>query len=146
MKKLYFIVVLFALQSIILAQPYEWQWQNAKPVGNAFYDVAALSSTKIVAFGTAGVEIISNDAGETWVRNIADASRRDIWGSYFFNASTGFIVGSGGLIMKTTDGGDTWVSKTSNTTNILYDIEFLNADSGIATGAAGTSSQGGITR
>ena len=107
MKKLYLALFLFVLQSFIFAQSSEWQWQNVKPYGNAYYDVSALTSSRIVAFGTAGVEIISTDAGETWTRNIADATRRDIWGSYFFDASTGFIVGGGGLIMKTTDGGDT---------------------------------------
>ena len=138
MRKMYFVLVLFSLQSFIFAQSWEWQWQNSKPVGNALYDVAALSSTRVVAFGTAGVELISTDAGETWTRNIADASRRDIWNCYFFNSTTGFIVGSGGLIMKTIDGGNTWVSKTSNTSNILYDIEFFDANNGIAVGSAGT--------
>jgi photosystem II stability/assembly factor-like uncharacterized protein len=138
MKKLCFTILLFSLQSFIFAQPWEWQWQNAKPVGNALYDVQALTSTRLVAFGTSGLVLISTDAGDTWQSSYPDASRRDIWGSYFLSSTTGFMVGAGGLIMKTTDGGDTWVSKTSNTTNILYDIEFYDASNGIACGAAGT--------
>ena len=142
MKKLYVALFLFSLQSFIFAQPWEWQWQNDKPVGNALYDVHALSSTRIIAFGTAGLELLSTDAGETWQPSYPDPSRRDIWGSYFFDANTGIIVGGttaiGSLIMKTTDGGATWVSKTPNTTNILYDVEFYDANNGIACGAAGT--------
>src|ERR1035438_9193326 len=93
MKKLYVALFLFSLQSFIFAQPWEWQWQNDKPVGNALYDVHALSSTRIIAFGTAGLELLSTDAGETWQPSYPDPSRRDIWGSYFFDANTGIIVG-----------------------------------------------------
>jgi photosystem II stability/assembly factor-like uncharacterized protein len=152
MKKVYLVLILCSLQSFIFAQPWEWQWQNSKPVGNALYDVHALSSTRIIAFGTGGVVLISTDAGETWQPSYPDPSRRDIWGSYFFNESTGFLVGGatsiGSLILKTTDGGASWVSKNPVTTNILYDIEFYDALHGIASGASGTiikTSDGGDT-
>jgi len=142
MKKLYFSILVLFLSCNLFAQTFDWQWQNSRPVGNALYDIHALSSTRLVAFGTAGVEIISTDAGETWSAIYPDPSRRDIWGAYFINATTGIIVGGtssiGSLIMKTTDGGATWVSKTVATTNILYDVEFIDANNGIACGAAGT--------
>ncbi|MDR3609279.1 MAG: YCF48-related protein, partial [Ignavibacteriaceae bacterium] len=142
MKKMYLALLLLSMQSFIFAQPWEWQWQNAKPVGNALYDVHALSSTRIIAFGTGSTVLISTDAGETWQVSYPDASRREIWGSYFLNSTTGFMVGGttaiGSLLMKTTDGGNTWVAKTPGTTNILYDIEFYDANNGIACGAAGT--------
>src|ERR1035437_3458292 len=136
MKKLYLTFLVLFLTFNLFPQQWQWQWQNDKPVGNALYDVHALSSTRIVAFGTAGLVLVSTDAGETWQPNYADSSRRDIWGSYFLDAYTGFIVGGttsiGSLIMKTTDGGSTWVSKNPNTSNILYDIEFYDALNGIA--------------
>jgi photosystem II stability/assembly factor-like uncharacterized protein len=142
MKKLYLAVLLFTLQSFISAQSWEWQWQNPKPVGNNLYDIHALSSTRIIAFGAAGLVLLSTDAGETWQRSFPDASRREILGSYFINSTTGIIVGGtssfGSLIMKTTDGGSTWVSKNPVTTNVLWDVEFYDASNGIACGASGT--------
>ena len=142
MKKLYLAVLLFSLQSIIFSQPWEWQWQNPKPVGNNLYDVHALSSTRIIAFGAAGLVLLSTDAGETWQSSFPDASRREILGAYFINSTTGIIVGGtssfGPIIMKTTDGGSTWVSKTVGTSNVLWDVEFYDALNGIACGAAGT--------
>jgi len=44
----------------------------------------------------------------------------------FVDQNVGWVVGSDGTIMKTTDGGDTWVSQNSGTTVTLYYIQALN--------------------
>ncbi|RJR28367.1 MAG: T9SS C-terminal target domain-containing protein [Candidatus Latescibacterota bacterium] len=64
--------------------------------------------------------------------------------SYAFNAvhfptaSVGYIVGSGGVIYKSIDGGSTWTQQTSPTTNSLNDVFFRDANNGFAVGASGT--------
>lgn len=59
-------------------------------------------------------------------------------GVYFTNDQTGYAVGTGGFIYKTTDGGLSWSAKTSGTTNDLEDVFFATNLVGYATGANGT--------
>ena len=48
------------------------------------------------------------------------------------------IVGSGGTILKTTDGGAHWIQKPSGTTNDLEKVQFINLNVGYAIGWGGT--------
>jgi photosystem II stability/assembly factor-like uncharacterized protein len=48
------------------------------------------------------------------------------------------VVGAGGTILRTTDGGETWVSQSSGTGNILYGVFFTSTNTGTAVGARGT--------
>jgi photosystem II stability/assembly factor-like uncharacterized protein len=63
--------------------------------------------------------------------------------SYTFNSVTfpsslvGYIVGSGGVIYKTTDGGSTWTQQTSPTGSTLNDVSFWDTTHGWAVGAGG---------
>lgn len=138
LMKIIYVFLLLLLQSVAFPQAFQWEWQNTKPCGNDFYDIVPLTATRVLAFGGASAVLISTDNGESWDLSYADNSRFDIQNSYFLNTTTGFICGTGGSIMKTTDGGTSWVPQNSGSTNALYDIEFLNADTGIAVGSAGT--------
>jgi len=44
----------------------------------------------------------------------------------FFDNNTGVIVGSGGIILHTSDGGNNWLQQTSNTTISLSGITFIS--------------------
>ena len=52
----------------------------------------------------------------------------------FVNATTGTAVGVAGTILRTTDGGSSWVIQTSGTTNILNAVSFTDATTGTAVG------------
>jgi photosystem II stability/assembly factor-like uncharacterized protein len=56
----------------------------------------------------------------------------------FPTASVGYIVGSGGVIYKTIDGGSTWTPQTSPVSTTLNDVFFTDATHGFAVGASGT--------
>ena len=56
----------------------------------------------------------------------------------FTDPNTGTAVGNGGTILRTTDGGATWVSQSSGTTNSLRGISFTDANTGTAVGLSGT--------
>jgi photosystem II stability/assembly factor-like uncharacterized protein len=56
----------------------------------------------------------------------------------FINSNVGFILGSDGLILKTTDGGDNWMEIPSNTINKLADIYFIDETRGWICGSNGT--------
>jgi hypothetical protein len=56
----------------------------------------------------------------------------------FTDSNNGYAVGWEGVIIRTTDGGITWNSQSSNTFNTLTDISFANQNLGIAVGWSGT--------
>lgn len=72
---------------------------------------------------------------------------------YFINPNVGVIVGEPiapdeAIILKTTDGGLTWVSKPSGTVNALRGVQFIDNNTGFAVGFTGTilkTSNGGDT-
>jgi photosystem II stability/assembly factor-like uncharacterized protein len=57
---------------------------------------------------------------------------------HFPSSTVGYIVGSGGIIYKTIDGGSTWTQQTSPTTNTLNKVFFTDDTHGFAVGDAGT--------
>ncbi len=57
----------------------------------------------------------------------------------FIDANIGIAVGTGGTILRTTDGGATWVSQSSGTTIALMGVSFFGANNGVAVGLTGTS-------
>lgn len=66
----------------------------------------------------------------------------------FIDNQTGWAVGEIGTILKTTNGGQTWQTQTSSTTNDLHCFHFSNAQNGWAVGRGGTilhTSTGGVT-
>ena len=59
-------------------------------------------------------------------------------GVSFTDAMTGTAVGDFGVILRTTDGGSTWLSQTSGTINTLVGVSFTDAMTGTAVGHLGT--------
>jgi photosystem II stability/assembly factor-like uncharacterized protein len=55
----------------------------------------------------------------------------------FVSVDTGWVVGQGGTILKTTDGGTTWIQQSSNTINRLLTIFFIDNQTGWAGGDDG---------
>jgi len=69
-------------------------------------------------------------------------------GEFVVLDSYGWVVGDNGTILKTTNGGDTWVAQTSGTTANLLAVHFVNANRGWVVGDGGvilTTSNGGAT-
>jgi len=68
-------------------------------------------------------------------------------GVQFIDLENGWAVGSGGTILKTSNGGIDWTSVTSGTTEILRSICFTDANDGVVCGWNGTilrTSNGGV--
>jgi hypothetical protein len=55
---------------------------------------------------------------------------------FFLNATTGWAVGSSGVVLKTVNGGVSWTASTPAALN-LNSVRFLNANVGFAVGASG---------
>lgn len=52
----------------------------------------------------------------------------------FIDDEAGFITGSKGLILKTTNGGINWKKTSSNTSELVFDISFIDSKHGFAVG------------
>ncbi|MDP2301709.1 MAG: YCF48-related protein [Ignavibacteria bacterium] len=138
-KRIYFqfLILLFLSITSLQAQVFDWEWQNPKPTGADHNDAIILTPSKFLLLGNGGSVLISEDAGSTWTRQNIDTSYRDIYAVSFVDQQIGYVCGTGGLIMKTTNGGTDWQFLNSGVTVVLWDIEFIDANKGFAVGAAG---------
>ena len=73
----------------------------------------------------------TTDAGVTW-NVIKEGSM--IFAIDFPTPGKGFAVGSNGLILETTDGGDSWDQHNFPTTDNLFAVNFYDADTGYVVG------------
>jgi len=55
----------------------------------------------------------------------------------FIDDNNGWAVGQGGVIMKTTDGGNTWAAQNSGTTYNILGVDFVSSSTGWAVGNLG---------
>lgn len=61
----------------------------------------------------------------------------DLWSTFFIDDSTGWIVGTGGFLKKTTNAGNEWIQQNSGTTLTLKSIQFINNNTGWICGESG---------
>jgi photosystem II stability/assembly factor-like uncharacterized protein len=64
------------------------------------------------------------------------------------NSSTIYVVGNAGVILKTSNGGDSWTKQTSNTTNDIFSVSFSSSSNGVCVGNSATvryTTDGGST-
>jgi photosystem II stability/assembly factor-like uncharacterized protein len=80
-----------------------------------------------------------------------DASRRfsrRLYAVCFVTPVRGWAVGSGGVIIATSDGGRTWRPQSSGVGDDLFDVKFFDEREGWAVGSGGTmlhTTDGGVT-
>jgi photosystem II stability/assembly factor-like uncharacterized protein len=78
----------------------------------------AVSGTRLVAVGERGIVIYSDD-GRTWAQADVPVSVT-LTAVYFVNDRTGWAVGHDGVILRSIDGGKTWVKQfDGNKANVL---------------------------
>lgn len=72
-----------------------------------------------------------------WRATSASPANQQLTDVFFINSTTGWVLGSGGQIFKTTFAGDIWTQQTSGVTTNLNAIHFTDVNNGIAVGANG---------
>jgi photosystem II stability/assembly factor-like uncharacterized protein len=92
----------------------------------------------------------TGDGGLTWVRQrLPGTSLHPVYFAIDFPTDlTGYAVGSGGKIAKTTDGGMTWIAQVSGVRTALRAVCFVDTDTGFAVGIKGVilrTQDGGAT-
>jgi len=78
----------------------------------------------------------SINSDSLWIPQISNTTS-DLYSAHFFNENIGWIVGAGGTILKTLDGGFNWMIMNSGLTSALYSIWFIDSLTGFAVGANG---------
>ena len=64
-----------------------------------------------------------------WTNQNPVPDGNDLWSNYFVD-DTGWIVGEGGFIIKTTNAGLDWIRQTSGTTLTLRSVQFIDQNTG----------------
>ena len=73
--------------------------------------------------------------GWTWQQPLPQGNI--LHGVSFSDANNGTAVGRVGTIVRTTDGGATWLTQESGTEEIIYSVSFPDSATGIAVGGHG---------
>jgi len=91
-------------------------------------DISVLDANIAIAVDYDG-HIIRTIDGQNW--NVIHTASNDLYASHFINNTTGFVAGRG-LFLKTTDGGNTWVTYNVTQYSIwdIYTIYFHNENNG----------------
>ena len=111
-------------------------------------DAVALDD-RLVAVGERGHILVSTDNGVSW-RQIVVPTRTMLTAVAFVSNEVGVAVGHDSVILRTTDGGDTWnlVYSAPEDEAPFFDVWFADTENGVAIGAYGShyrTTDGGST-
>jgi gliding motility-associated-like protein len=143
-----FLSIAFALllMNHVSAQGFDttkWRFSNPKPIGFYITDVQFADNNNAVAVGSDGIAF-SRDGGSSWTYgaftyiNAAGVYQKGNFSDvHVVNSNVSYAVGPGGLMAKTTNGGQNWNFVTTplfaNSRNINT-VWFLNKDTGYIAG------------
>lgn len=136
------VLVLLCLVAPTAAHADDWTTVRSSP-GPSIQDICILPDGLhgwAVGGSGAGGQVYScvlctTDGGANWTPlPFPDPTAVVLNGVDFADALTGWVVGSGGRIYATTDGGDHWVRQTSGTSRKLTKVCFIDTLRGWATG------------
>ncbi len=92
----------------------------------------------LIVVGERGHILISKDNGDHW-EQMTTPTRATLTGVFFIDRQEGWVVGHDQIILRTTDGGQSWekVYENAEAESPLLDIFFLDGQHGYAIGAYG---------
>lgn len=104
---------------------------NTQDIGTV-YALSAPASHMIFVANDSGVVSRTRDKGSSW--ELCSPSNLDIPPGrptlYFLNPETGYMMTSGSLVAKTTDGGQSWVGQSTPVPAVFRAMTFTNASTG----------------
>jgi hypothetical protein len=110
-----------------------WTYQS---IGNTNLNAISYNTGIWTIVGSEGT-IIRNGINQT------SGTSNDLFGVRFIDANNGLVVGEGGTILSTTNGGLAWMNQSSGTNANLYSV-FYNSGNWIIVGSEGTIIHNGI--
>ena len=130
-------VGLSAPVALSIAPPTSNEAVKSKFATEALLLGVARAGSRIVAVGEYGDIVLSDDGGKTWRQAQKVPTIVTLTDVFFVDAKTGWAVGHDTLILKTEDGGETWVKQSGGgaSDNALLSVFFKDANHGFAVGA-----------
>lgn len=150
----------WAKVEVDMRPPGAGQGQGGRPGGFGrggpapLYNIYFVDENVGFIIGGRAVILKTEDGGKTWSRKMAMSAtpgrdgnprplRANLMGIQMINETTGFIAGSENTILKTTDGGESWVgsserARVGETRNNLEGIWFVSETTGWIIGSFGT--------
>lgn len=119
---------------------------DSMPFSPTVMDLCALESQTVWCVNQYGV-FKSLNGGQSWQHVFYDSTVSYKTSMTFVDSLRGWIVGSGGLVLRSTDGGLSWSRQTSGTMTQLQRVRFASPSRGWAVGLGATlhTSDGGLT-
>ncbi|MDP2366534.1 MAG: YCF48-related protein [Ignavibacteria bacterium] len=81
--------------------------------------------------------LLTNSMEAQWSNQNMVPEGNTLWSTFFIDDYTGWIVGSDGLILKTTNTGDDWNEQNSGTNESLKSVQLINQSTGWICGSNG---------
>jgi len=122
-----------------------WEPQLSGITGN-LRGVHFIDSAIAWVVGHEGAVLKTNDGGKTWTKHEAVEKQLKVMNRQFppslfsvkfSDTLHGFVVGHPGIILCTTNGGETWEKQSSGTNAVLYKVETLDSKKAWVTGGEG---------
>src|SRR5215813_5290188 len=115
---------------------------NVNPNVPTYQDIFFINSTTGAAVGDQGrIVRITNAEGVPpnfpVITTQTSGTTQTLNGIHMLDADAAWVVGDGGTILKTTNGGGTWTPQPSGVTTNLRDVHFIDASRGWAVGDGG---------
>lgn len=118
-------------------------WQTVQVPGVDLQVPVRVDATTVIAGTELGDLYRSSDAGLTWTR-VWNSGRTGSMNEGFFTSPTdGYVVESGNLILRTSDGGLTWGYVSSGFAAEFEDVKMFDAQRGLVAGASIMRTQDG---
>ncbi len=118
-----------------------WSTQSEVSASGFIQGIWGDQTGKIIAVGTNSPNqvLVSDNFGNSFTPVALSVSAADLRGIFMHNATSGYAVGSGGRIWKTTDGGYNWnLSPPTPVTNQAFRrVRFINNNFGMVSGNGG---------
>lgn len=96
-----------------------------KPSSALYLSIARVGK-RIVAVGEAGLVVISDDDGKTWHQSPVPVSVT-LTSVCFVGEKQGWVTGHGGVVLRTTDGGESWTRVADGVMLAKVEVEAASA-------------------
>ncbi len=124
----------------------DWKYLGRTSINHDLRDVAFVNASTGWAVGNGGglvggIVLKTSDSGKTWTQQLRTNGITDTLTSIqFVSPTTGYAVGTNGVLLTTSNGGTTWTKQDSKTVRSLYGVFFLNETLGFAVGGSSEAS------
>jgi photosystem II stability/assembly factor-like uncharacterized protein len=137
MKKLITLAIITLSIIQVYTQNEPWIRISPKPIESSLKEITQIPGTdRKIAIGSCASIVITDDMGENWTVSYKPAAVSRIIhfnAIHFPNTNIGYIGGSKSTIVKTMDGGVSWVDISPSGDESIKDIYFINDNTGFYT-------------